>query len=169
MKYLTFALLSLGIILNSCNHKDEPPTEVTLPIIEDYLPVSLPFNKNDETLTEKIKVFSDKNYVVNDLTELPNDPIGFSNAYNSIDFKKYTLLIAYDVTSYTIETYKDRYSGNNFTKTYNWYINIGTSTIPDSNAEEHYFTRYSILVSKLSADADINIQISRKAINWGWE
>ena len=35
---------------------------------------------------------ADKKFVVNDLSELPDDPLGFSEAYTSVDFKEYTLL-----------------------------------------------------------------------------
>ena len=167
MKYLSCLLLIiLGAIFSSCNHSDEPPAEVSLPIIEAYVPVTLSFNKNDEAMAEKIKDFYDKRYIVNDKYELPKDTIGFSNAYKDIDFNKYTLLIAYDVTSYPIDTYSNSYKGNNIKKIYNWSIHIGTSTIPNSSAEENIFTRYSILVDKLSAESNVNIQITRKAINW---
>ena len=115
---------------------------------------------------EKIKGWSNKEIIVNDMSELPDDPLGFSDAYKSVDFDKYTLLITYNIHNWLIETYRNRYYLDNIEKTYNWTICVGASNIPDDNEEPLYFTRYAILVKKLPRDAKINIWFSLGAVNW---
>ena len=44
------------------------------------------FNVNDTEFIDKIKKWSKKKFVVNDLLELPDDPLGFSDAYKKADF-----------------------------------------------------------------------------------
>lgn len=45
---LCMALLpALGLALSSCNHNDEPPSEINLPIIRQYLPVTVQFAADD--------------------------------------------------------------------------------------------------------------------------
>lgn len=169
MKYLSLILISFFMILCSCNHSEPPTTQISLPITEVYLPVTLTINKGDKELAGKIKDWDEKKCIVNDFSELPNDPIGFSKAYDGIDFTKYTLLVTYSIRSYIIETYTNRFIRNRIENSYNWYIHVGTSTIPDSNAEEWFFTRYAILVQKLPSSAPVNMYVSTSALNWDWD
>lgn len=169
MRYLTVFLLSLLLLCSCRNNNDEPPTEILLPISEHYQPCTVVFNINDTEWVDKIKGWSDKKFVVNDLSELPGDPLGFSDAYKSVNFNEYTMLIAYDIHSWNIDTYRNRYYFDNIEKIYEWAICVGTSTIPDDNAETWYFTRYAILVKKLPADAKIQMWFSLGSINWGWK
>lgn len=166
MKYLTILVLFVGILMCSCNKNDEPPVETVLSVSESYLPCTVSFYTNDTEWMEKIKGWWNKEIIVNDLSELPDDPLGFSDAYKSVDFDEYTLLITYNIHNWQIETYRNRYYLDNIDKIYNWTICVGTSTIPDDNAEPLYFTRYAILVKKLPPDAKINIWFSMGAVNW---
>ena len=167
MRCLTIFVLSLLLLLCSCNNNDEPPTETMLSVSEAYIPCTV--SVNDTEFVNKIKEWSDKKYIVNDLSELPDDPLGFSDAYKKMDFNQYTLLITYDIHNWEIDTYRNRYYFDNIERTYNWAICVGTSTVPDDNAETWYFTRYAILVKKISQDAKIKMWFSLGAINWDFK
>lgn len=170
MKYLASILILFSILFCACNkHNDEPSTETLLHITESYIPVTVSFNINDTQGIEELYEWSDKKLIINELSELPNDPLGFSDAYRAINFNEYTLLITYDIHNWEIDTYRNRYYRDNIEKTYNWAICVKTATIPDSSSEQWYFTRYAILVKKLPADANIKIWLSLGAINWGWD
>ena len=93
MRFLTIFVLSSLLLLCSCNNNDEPPTETMLSVSEAYIPCTVSFNVNDAEFVNKIKGWSDKEYIVNDLSELPDDPLGFSDAYKKMDFNQYTLSI----------------------------------------------------------------------------
>ena len=166
MRFLTIFVLSSLLLLCSCNNNDEPPTETMLSVSEAYMPCTVAFNVNDTEFIDKIKKWSDKKFVVNDLSELPDDPLGFSDASKKVDFNNYTLLITYDIHNWVIDTYRNRYYFDNIERTYNWTICVGTSTVPDDNTETWYFTRYAILVKKLPQDAKIQMWFSLGAINW---
>lgn len=165
MKHLITFILSL-LLLYSCNNNDEPSTETVLSISKHYQPCTSEFNITDTEWVDKIKGWADKKFVVNDLSELPYDPLGFSDAYKKVDFNNYTLLITYDIHNWVIDIYRNRYYFDNIERTYNWTICVGTSTVPDDNTETWYFTRYAILVKKLPQDAKIQMWFSLGAINW---
>lgn len=112
MRCLTFFVLS-SLLLCSCNNNDEPPTETVLPISKYYQPCTSEFNITDTEWLDKIKGWADKKFVVNDLSELPDDPLGFSEAYTSVDFKEYTLFITYNLHNWNIDTYRNRYYFDN--------------------------------------------------------
>lgn len=165
MRFLTIFVLS-SLLLCSCNNNDEPSTETILSVSEAYIPCTASFNVNDTECVNKIKGWHNKKYIVNDLSELPDDPLGFSDAYKKMDFNQYTLLITYDIHNWEIDTYRNRYYFDNIERTYNWAICVGTSTIPDDYAEICYFTRYAILVKKLPQEAKIKMWFSLGVINW---
>ncbi len=169
MKNLTVFILPLLLLCACSNSNEEPQTETVLPISKHYQPCTSEFNIRDTEWVDKIKEWAEKKYVVNDLSELPNDPLGFSDSYTSVDFKEYTLLITYNLHNWNIDTYRNRYYLNNIDKIYEWAICIGTSSIPDDNTETWYFTRYAILVKKLPKEAKTQMWVSLGAINWGWE
>lgn len=149
--------LVLLLLLGSCNRNDEVPDEMALSITESYLPCTVSFNSSDKEWMDKVQGWSGKEFIVNDLSELPDDPLGFSDAYKKVNFNENTLLITYQLHKWQIETYRIRYYLNNIEGTYNWSISVGTSTVPDDNAEPLYFTRYAILVHKLTKDAKVRM------------
>ncbi len=169
MRNIAIVLYSICILLCACNRNDDtPPTEINLSIAENYMPSTVPFQVSDTEWIEKIKDWDNKQLIVNSTSEMPNDPLGFSDAYKNINFNTYSLLITYDIHNWPIDTYKNRYYWDNIEKSYNWAICIKTATVPDNSAEEWYFTRYSILVKKLPTDANIKIWFSLGALNWEW-
>ncbi len=168
MKYLTALVMSL-VLLCSCNNNDVPPTETILNVAEHYQPCTVVFSSDDTEWLDRIKGWSDKKFVVNDVSELPDDPMGFSDAYTGVDFSEYTMLITYNLHNWNIDTYHNRYYYDNVEGIYEWAICIGTSTVPDDKAEPWYFTRYAILVSKLPRDAKVQMWFSLGVLNWNWK
>lgn len=170
MKYIKSIMLVLSIIICSCtNNNNEPPLETQLPVVQSYLPATVEFNINDSEWIEKIKPWADARLIVNDLSELPTDPVVYSNAFNGIDFSRYTLLIAFEIHDWTIDTYRTRFFRENIDGTYNWTYSVGTTTIPGNDSETRYFTRFAVLVNKLPADAEVKMWLSLGALNWGFE
>lgn len=167
MKKHLFSLIGLVALfcLGACSKNDEVPAETALSIVESYLPCTVSFNSSDSEWMDKVNGWRGKEFVVNNPTELPDDPIGFSDAYTKVNFNEYTLLLQYQVHRWKIDTYRTRYYINNIEGTYNWTISVGTSTVPDDNAEPLYFTRYAILVHKLPKDAKLQMWFSLNDIS----
>ena len=168
MKYIIAVMLALSMLLSSCHKENEPMGETLLPVEQSYLPATTVFRTDDKEWVDKIKDYAGKEFIVNSKAEMEQDPFGFSNAYNGIDFDSYTLLLAYQIHDYAIDTYVNRYYFDNVERSYNWMIRVGTGSKPGESSDECYFTRYSILVKKIPADAEVKIQYVVGALNWDW-
>lgn len=158
MKYLNLLmLLTLSLVLSSCNNNDETDLEIALPISKTYVPSTMEINYNDLGEEQKRNLIHlvNNEHIVNDASDLPDDPMGFSAAYQQIDFNTYTLLIKYELHDYIIDTYSNRYYRNTKENSYNWSINIGTSSDMDTDSDDSRFTRFAILVRKIPADAQV--------------
>lgn len=168
MKYLTLLFLSLSLLLCSCGNNDEPPLEVSLPISKTYLPASVEFNTNDISEEQKHNLIYlvNNEHIINTVSELPDDPIGFSDAYRKINFNESTLLIKYVLHDYTIDTYSNTYYRNTKENSYNWYVNIGTSSDSDVDTDKTSLTRFAILVRKLPADAQVRFWVGLTQLGW---
>lgn len=169
MKYLASLLLVLCMALSSCKNNDEPSTETPLPVMKAYLPASVEFDLNDSEWVEKIQKWSNRKFVVNKLSEIPNDPLGFDETFLDIDFDECTLLLAYDMHSYPIDSYRTRYYKDDAEDTYNWMVVVGTNDMPNQWSEAWHFTRYALLVKKLPTDTKLKFGLASTAINWDWE
>lgn len=168
MKPLSIFLLSLIAVLCSCNRNDEPPLEVALPITETFLPATIEFDANmidDEQKRNLIHLVNNQ-HIVNDASELPVDPMGFSDAYRKVNFKESTLLIKYVLHDYTIDTYHNIYFRNTKENSYNWSINIGTASDTNFDSDQLRFTRFAILVNKLPADANFKSWFGLSQFGW---
>lgn len=168
MKPLNFLLLALCLILCSCNNNDEPDLEVTLPVSATYIPVSIEFDINDLEEEQKRNLIHlvNNEHIINNVAELPNDPMGFSEAYHKINFKENTLLVKYVLHDYTVDTYSYRYYRNTQENSYNWVVNIGTASDTDNETQDLCFTRFAILVQKVPADASVTSWFSLTSIGW---
>ena len=168
MKHLTLLFLSLSLLLCSCGNNDEPPLEVTLPISKTYLPASAGFNTSDISEEQKRNLIHlvNNEHVINTVSELPEDPIGFSEAYHKINFNESTLLIKYVLHDYTIDTYSNTYSRDTKENSYNWSVNIGTASDSNIGADNLSLTRFAILVRKLPADAQVKSWFSLTQLGW---
>lgn len=172
MKYLGLILIALCFCLTACNHNEEPPVEVNLPITTQYLPSGVIWDTSDAEFKEKIIPWLSKKVIVNSVDEIPNDPLGFTENYYKINYTNQTLLLYYDVDIYNFVSCHNRYFRNTVENTYNWSIQFGISgklNEDDSNLERLLFCRYAILVPKLPEDADVNIFISLVDNNWDWD
>ncbi len=169
MKYFQFLSFVFAFVLCSCVSNNEPPLETALPIAQNYLPATLSFSADDNEWTDKIKDWSDKQIRVDSPEELPDDPLGFSDAYSGINFNRYTLLLSYNIHNWTIDTYHNRYYRDNIEGIYNWNICVSTATSIDDSSTQLYFTRYAVLVNKIPAEREVKIWFSLGALNWSWE
>ncbi len=168
MKHLYLLILTLCLTLCSCNHNDEPPLEITLPISETYMPATIELNANnlDEEQKRNLIHLVNSGHVINDISELPDDPIGFGEAFYKIDFNENTLLIKYVLHEYTIDTYSSWYYRNTKENSYNWLVNIGTASDTDIDTDDMWFTRFAILVRKLPADAEVKSWFGLTRLGW---
>lgn len=156
MKKFGFLIFLIGLLVCSCNNH-EPDLVVELPINSVFIPVSIKINKNDidQQQREEIMNLVNNKHIVNDISELPTDPIGQNEAFYRINYKEETLLIMYLFKSWTFDTYSNRFYRNTKENSYNWTVRLGT-TIGD-DTEEVELTRFAILVRKLPADADVQM------------
>ena len=165
MKYVALLISILLLFLCSCNNNDEPETEIPLPIVKEYLPSTMQINESE--FDENYLKLANNGLVVTQLSELPDDPFGFNEAFMSIDFSKYTLLLQYVIHDWKIDTYKNIWSWNNYNENYGWVAAFQTATEPGPNPEKYYFTRCAILVNKLPENANVKCLMSLGAINRG--
>lgn len=169
MKFLNYILITLCLILCSCNHSEEPPAEVSLPIERQYRPATVEFQITDEDFVEKVKEFDNKDFIVRSVDELPDDPLGFSEAYRKINFNQSDLFIAYRIYRWDFESYVNRFYRNRIENKYNWEIHLGVAEKPDTESTTRYFNRFAIKVKKLPENADVKFWISLSALNWDWD
>ena len=157
MKKLGCLLILTTLLLGSCNRNDELDLDIDLPINSVFIPVSMEINReeiNEQEREEIMKLVNSK-HVVNDVSELPNDPIGQNEAFQHINYKEQTLLIMYLFKRWTFETYSNRFYRNTQENTYNWVLKLGVTLDNDDNTEQMQLTRFAILVRKLPVNADV--------------
>lgn len=157
MKQFGFLLFMATLLFCSCNNNNEPDLEIELPIIGSFIPASIEINKNEIGEKEKDEIMNlvHSKHIVNDVSELPNDPIGPNEAFYNVDYREQTLLIMYLYKRWTIDTYSNRFYRNTEDNSYNWVVNLGTSSDLDDDTDFVHFTRFAIVVRKLPADADV--------------
>lgn len=85
-------LLTLSLVLSSCNNNDETDLEIALPVSATYVPATMECNYNDLGEEQKRNLIHlvNNEHIVNNASELPDDPLGFSAAYQQIDFNTNT-------------------------------------------------------------------------------
>lgn len=157
MKYLSLFLLTLSLMFGSCSNNDEPALAVALPISGTFIPgsIELDLNQIDEAQKRNIFHLVNNMQVVNDISQLPDDPMGFSPTYYEIDFNECTLLIKYILHDYTVDTYSNRYFRNTTENSYNWTVIIGTNSDTYVDKDDLYLTRFAIIVKKIPSDAQV--------------
>lgn len=156
MKHLALPLFALLLSLVACGNDDEPTLEYTsLTINRTYVPVSITVGDIDPSLNDKCLELDNKSYIVNAADELPEDPIGFTPGYSTIDYNKNTLLVTYRFHPGSFDTYESFYARNNYDKTYEWLISLSTSEQESSSVGLKSLTRYAIEVPKLPKNANL--------------
>ena len=156
MKKLSFVISILLLLFCSCNN-NEPDLEVELSINSVFIPATIEINKNDITDREREEIMNlvNNKHIVNDVSELPNDPFGQNEAFFNINFSKQTLLITYLYKKWSFETYSNRFYKNTKENSYNWVVKLGINADYDEDTEVVQLTRFAILVRKLPIDADV--------------
>lgn len=156
MKKLSFVISILLLLFCSCNN-NEPDLVVQLPINSVFIPVSMEINKSDIDEQQRHEIMSlvNNKHIVNDISELPNDPIGQNEAFYYINYNEHTLLITYLFKAWTIETYSNQFYKNTKENSYNWVVRLGTTMDYDDDIEVVQLMRFAILVRKLPVDADV--------------
>lgn len=166
-KLAGFAALWLAaavLVLAACHRNSEPPADNRLYINEQYLPGTVIFSETDTEFKDKCREWIGKTVVVNSPDQLPADPLGFNETFRKINFSYQTLLIYYLIHDYEILSLQNLWVRNYLDDSFDWTISLGiTGETPDLR-----FTRFSILVPKLPADADVRVLIgvSSKGSDW---
>ncbi len=157
------ALCFMLVALCSCNKNDEPPTEVTMPLTQSFLPTGVQFERSDTEFRDKLRDWTDKLFVVNSADELPADPLGFPEYYRSIDYSNTTLLLSYDLHFYKIESLVNKVTRNTIDKTYMWTLKMSVIDVVyegDEIPETLFFSRFAVCLRKLPTDADIRVSFN---------
>lgn len=157
MRRLGLFVFILSMLLCSCNNNNEPDLVIELPINSVYVPVSIEINKADldEQERKELLNLANNKHIVNDVSEVPNDPIGKNQAFYNVNYNENTLLIMYIFKTWPIETYSNLFYRNTEDNSYNWLVKLGTFLGYDEDSEAIQFTRLAILVRKLPAEADV--------------
>lgn len=157
MKPLISLLFLITLMVCSCNKNNEPDLVIELPINSVFIPVSIEIDKADLSEQERAEIMSlvNNKHIVNDVSELPSDPIGQNEAFYHINYKELTLLITYHFKSWTIDTYSNRFYRNTQENSYNWVVSLGTATDYDYDTDTVQLTRFAIAVKKLPVNADV--------------
>lgn len=165
MKPLSLLIFLISILLCSCNN-NEPALEVELPINSVFVPVTIQINKSELSEQEQAEIMDlvNNRHIVNDVSELPNDPIGHNEAFLDVDYSAQTLLIMYLFKIWTFDTYSSRFYRNTRENSFNWVVRLGITGDYDEVAETVQLTRFAILVRKLPVDADVQTWYSMTQI-----
>lgn len=157
MKQLGFLIFMLSLLFCSCNNNKETDLEIELPINSTFIPVSIDINTAEigEKEREDIMNLVNNGHVVNDVSELPSDPIGKNEAFYSVNFNENTLLIAYLFKKWSLDTYSNRFYKNTEENSFNWVVRIGSALDYDDDPDVVSLTRFAILVRKLPVDAKV--------------
>lgn len=157
MKNLGVLIFTFILLFCSCNNNNNPDLEIELSINSAFIPASIAINKDEideQEQTEIMNLINNK-HIVNDVSEIPNDPIGHNEAFYDINYNEQTLLIMYLYDRWTFETYSNRFYKNTQENSYNWVVKLGTTGEYDKDNDVMQLTRFAILVRKLPTDADV--------------
>lgn len=168
MRLISGLMILVVLLLSSCNKNDEPLPTVQLPIAQEYLPVNFTFDVEDKDSYSEFLEWNKTKLVVNSADEMPDDPLGFSNAYSGIDFNNYTLLLFYLKHRWQPESCSNIFYRNRLENRYEWSITFGVSDVPDEY-KTITFSRYAILVKKLPADSEVVIWYGLSQLGGGWD
>lgn len=147
----------ITLLVCSCNNNKEPDLEIELPINSVFIPATIEINRAemDEQEREEIMNLVYNKHIVNDISELPNDPIGQNEAFYKINYQENTLLLMYIYHIWPIDTYANRFYRDTDDDSFNWVVKIGITPANEDDTEIIQLTRFAILVRKLPADAVI--------------
>ena len=160
-------IMLVGVLLCGCNRHEEPPVETVWPIQETYMPVGVVFDKTDTDFLERCREWNNKRFIVNDVDELPADPLGFNDTYRNINYKNYSLILVYRLHRWSIDTYRSWFTRNNVENTFNWTLTVVSNDFDPQDTNKVIITRFAITVKKLPEDA--NLLIGWQYIDHGFD
>lgn len=166
MKYLNYIIIIFSLILCSCDNY-EPDSEIELPITTAFIPFSIEIDLNDmdEMQREQINYLTTRAHIVNNILELPEDPIGQNETFKKINYQDNTLLILYIMHYWAIDTYSNRFYRYTKDNTYNWIVKLGTLSEGNNKPDKILLTRFAILVKKLPENAELKTWYSHTSVD----
>lgn len=167
MKQLSFFILISILLLSSCNNNNEPDLTIELPINLVYIPASIEINKADldEQELKNIMNLVNNKHIINDISEIPDDPIGQNEAFYHINYNEQTLLIMYIFKKWSLDSYYNVFYKDTKENSFNWVVKLGTTTDLDDETEVVKLTRFAILVRKLPENANLKTWHSLTHLN----
>lgn len=169
MKRICYFLYLFCMLMCSCSHNnDGPQSETRLPIQEIFMPLGL-WIEHSDTDAPFFQELSKKLFVVNSPDELPDDRLGFTEAYKKADFKNYTMLIYYQLHRWEVESCQYRFVRLNLEKKYNWTITMRVDADNEPYPEMRCISRFAIMVNKIPAGWDVTATLGLSDYNWSWD
>lgn len=167
MKFLSTVIFVFSLLFCACNKNNEPELEMVLPITTSFIPTSVDLNKNDldDVQREQIKYLTSHEHIVNNISDLPEDPIGHDEVFRKLNYQENTLLILYLLHYWTIDTYSNRFYKNTKENTFNWVVRLGSAYEEgENNSDKTQLTRFAILVKKLPENAELKTWYSHTSV-----
>jgi hypothetical protein len=158
-------LMVVCLCLTACNDNDEPKNDVELAITEQFQPCSVTVCRSDSAFTEMCERWGNRTVVVNSADELPDDPMGFSADFGNISFANQTLLLYYMGNQYDIQSCSNRYYQSVVDESLNWLIIMGVGGDIADVDKTFCFTRFAILVPKLTDSSSLKIWLSVQSLS----
>lgn len=153
----------------SCGKDDGPKADKQLIIAQQYMPVSMTFDSTDEAIMQKCRDWNRKVVVVNSNDQLPDDPIGFSASFQHLNLQYQTLLLAYRMQVWNVESYTNTFIRSYSENCYKWTVSTGICDFFDEEDTTRNFTRYAILISKIPDGADVKMYWNESISGWDWD
>lgn len=169
MRAIKFVMVAAVAVMGACNHHSEPSGNVSMRIITEYMPATVTVERGDTDMLERCREWLDQTPVVNSASELPDDPLGFPEYYQKLDYENNTLLLAYMMHRWKIETYSNMYVRNYTEDYYDWYIGLGSSEYDMELTDKVNFTRFAILVPKIPEAGKTRVLWSLRDLAWDWD
>lgn len=160
MRYLSYVIVSLSILMfSSCHHDEEPDAYVRLKVIAEIEPKSKILNWVEMTPEER-REYPRAGYVINSIDDFPADAVfGIDDIKSAgIDFSTETLLLDYILVPGYVQGHRFIWMRNNIEGKYEFRANFD---ITDSQPFD-FFTYYraAIVVSKLAPGEEVLFTMS---------
>lgn len=160
---LTFSVMISIVLLVSCNHDNEPATQ-TFPILVEYEPVYIVFNKAELT-PEELAQMPTLSLVIDSEEDFPKESLpGLRQLKESnIDFDKNTLLLNYEKLAGLIKSHqygwlKDLRENKFIFRMYFINQQEESSTGEENNIFTYY--RTAVLVKKIPENSNVEFWYS---------
>lgn len=165
MKKVLACIFCVMLCLTSC-HRDEPDAVLEYPIITEYETLSQTVLWLDKEAVDHSKYLNTQHFIVNDLSQLPDDKIFGTDDFRNydIDFSTRSVLISYMVIPGVYYGHRYTWMYDNTQKQYQLYTTYYTyrEGEEDTKSEVYSYIRTAVLVKKISNDANLAVYYSRQ-------